>query len=41
MDEERETVKMVSATSMTETVSFQGAQGYNNAVKMLNDACII
>ena len=39
MDEERETVKMVSATSMTETVSFQGAQGYNNAVKMLNDAC--
>lgn len=30
---------MVPATTPSGTVTLQGAQGYNNAVKLLNDAC--
>ena len=39
IDEEAETVKMVPATPTTGKVTLQGPQGYNNAVKLLNDAC--
>ena len=39
IDEEAEIVKMVPMTPTTGTVRLQGAQGYNNAVKLLNDAC--
>ena len=39
MDEETETVKMVPMELTTGKVTLQGAQGYNNAVKLLNEAC--
>ena len=32
-------IEMVPATTPSGTVTLQGAQGYNNAVKLLNDAC--
>lgn len=32
-------VQMVPSTPTTGSVTLQGAQGYNNAVKLLNDAC--
>ncbi len=32
-------IEMVPATIPSGTVTLQGAQGYNNAVKLLNDAC--
>ena len=32
-------IEMVPATTPSGTVILQGAQGYNNAVKLLNDAC--
>ena len=32
-------IEMVPATTPNGTVTLQGAQGYNNAVKLLNDAC--
>ena len=32
-------IEMVPATTPSGTVKLQGAQGYNNAVKLLNDAC--
>ena len=32
-------IEMVPATTPGGTVTLQGAQGYNNAVKLLNDAC--
>ena len=32
-------IEMVPATISSGTVTLQGAQGYNNAVKLLNDAC--
>ena len=32
-------IEIVPATTPSGTVTLQGAQGYNNAVKLLNDAC--
>ena len=32
-------IEMVPATTPSGTVTLEGAQGYNNAVKLLNDAC--
>ena len=39
IDKSTEKIEMVPATTPSETVTLQGAQGYNNAVKLLNDAC--
>lgn len=34
-----DTVELVPASKISGTVKFQGPQGYNNGVKLLNDAC--
>ena len=39
IDEETDIVKMVPVTPTTGRVALSGAQGYNNAVKLLNNAC--
>lgn len=39
IDKENEIVKLVPTAPTTGTVTLGGAQGYNNAVKLLNDAC--
>ena len=39
IDENTGKVDLVPSAPTTGTVRLQGAQGYNNAVKMLNDAC--
>ena len=39
IDENTGTVELVPSSSTTGTVHLQGAQGYNNGVKLLNDAC--
>ena len=39
IDENTGTVELVPSSPTTETVHLQGAQGYNNSVKLLNDAC--
>mgnify|MGYP000478313699 CR=1 FL=1 len=39
IDKKNGKIEMVPATTPSGTVTLQGAQGYNNAVKLLNDAC--
>ncbi len=39
IDKNANKIEMVPATTPSGTVTLQGAQGYNNAVKLLNDAC--
>ncbi len=39
MDEKTGLIQLVPANVATGTVRLQGAQGYNNGVKLLNDAC--
>lgn len=39
IEETTKTVKMVPKEPTKGTVKLQGSQGYNNAVKLLNDAC--
>ena len=39
IDENTGTVELVPSSATTGTVRLQGAQGYNNGVKLLNDAC--
>ena len=39
IDENTGTVELVPSSAATGTVRLQGAQGYNNGVKLLNDAC--
>ena len=39
IDKNANKIEMVPATIPSGTVTLQGAQGYNNAVKLLNDAC--
>ena len=39
VDKSTGNIEMVPATTPSGTVTLQGAQGYNNAVKLLNDAC--
>ena len=39
INKENGTVKLVPTAPTTGTVTLGGAQGYNNAVKLLNDAC--
>ena len=39
IDKNANKIEMVPATIPRGTVTLQGAQGYNNAVKLLNDAC--
>ena len=39
IDENTGSVELVPSSATTGTVRLQGAQGYNNGVKLLNDAC--
>ena len=39
IDKNANKIEMVPATTPSGKVTLQGAQGYNNAVKLLNDAC--
>lgn len=39
IDEEKNIVELVPLQPTTGTVTLHGAQGYNNGVKLLNDAC--
>lgn len=39
IDKNANKIEMVPATTPSGEVTLQGAQGYNNAVKLLNDAC--
>ena len=39
IDEATGQVELIASAPTTGTVRLQGAQGYNNAVKLLNDAC--
>ena len=39
IDEDTEEIQLIPSTPTTGTVRLQGPQGYNNAVKLLNDAC--